>query len=373
MSGRLDDVTLARLKSSLVGLTASVVAIVLALVISLVVIALFGGPPGEAARALWQGAFGSRQQFAGTLVYVTPLALVAIGWIVVYAVGRISVGFDGQIVLAGIAATWVGVNFTSLPGPAHLLLAVVMAIIAGALWAGIAAYLWAARGVNEIISTLLLNFVAAHILGWVIRGPLQEPTGGFAQSSRIEDSAKWPNLLPDTTLTFSFVVAVVIVLATPFFLRRTRFGYRMRLIGANDEVARRVGINTKGVTSVTIMLSGALAGVAGGALMLGGQSGVLTDGFNQELGFYGIIVALLARNSPWGVLPSALLVAALLQGGPFMQAQVGVSAALVALTQGLVVVFVAASTFVSRRWRPAPPAAEPTPDPDVDEPVGVGS
>lgn len=336
---------------AVVGLVASLIAVALALGVSMLVIALFGSDPVAAAEALLEGAFGSQRQFAATLVYVTPLALVALGWIVVYSVGRISVGFDGQIVMAGIAATWVGVNFTSLPGIVHLAFGVGMAMMAGALWAGIAAYLWAARGVNEIISTLLLNLVAAHVLGWVVRGPLQEPTGGFTQSARVEDSARWPSLIPDTTLTFSFVVAVVLVLLAPFVISRTRFGYRVRLTGANDEAARRVGINTRNLTIAVLLLSGALAGLAGSALMLGGQSGVLTDGFNQELGFYGIIVALLARNSPWGVLPAALLVGALLQGGPFMQAQVGVSSAVVSLIQGLVVVFVAASGFLANRWR----------------------
>jgi simple sugar transport system permease protein len=364
-----------RLAGPLVGLSASLLAIVLALAVSIVVIALFGTDPQAAARSLWQGAFGSRQQFAATLVYVTPLSLVALGWIVVVAVGRVSIGFDGQIVMAGVAATWVGVNFTSWPSAAHLALAVALAVVAGALWAGIAAYLWAARGVNEIISTLLLNFVAARVLGWMIRGPLQEPTGGFAQSSPIEPSAKWPNLLSGTTLTCSFLLAVVLVIAARPFLQTTRFGYQMRLTGANDEVARRVGISTRRVTVLALILSGALAGIAGSSLMLGGQSGVLTDGFNQELGFYGIIVALLARNSPWGVLPAALLIAALLQGGPFMQAQVGVSAALVALTQGLVVVFVAGSTFI--RWKaPADadgPAAGPGAGSRSRSPIGAES
>jgi simple sugar transport system permease protein len=213
--------------------------------------------------------------------------------------------------------------------------------------------------------------VAARVLGWMIRGPLQEPTGGFAQSSPIEQSAKWPNLLSGTTLTYSFVLAVVLVIVTRPFLRETRFGYRMRLTGANDEVARRVGVNTKGVTVIALVLSGALAGVAGSSLVLGGQSGVLTDGFNQDLGFYGIIVALLARNSPWGVLPAAVLIAALLQGGPFMQAQVGVSAALVALTQGLVVVFVAASAFI--RWRPRSDLGSSSAEPRRRTPIGAQS
>ena len=357
------DLSRPRMISGLAGLAASCIAVALALAVSILAIALFGDDPIAAAQSMWEGAFGSRNQIGSTLVYVTPLSLVAIGWILVFSVGRISVGFDGQMIMAGIVATWVGVNFASLPGVLHLSLAVALAVLAGAVWAGIAAYLWALRGVNEIISTLLLNFVAVHILGWAVRGPVQEPTGGFAQSAPVADSARWPSLLSGTSLSVNFLLAIALVVVTPFVLHRTRPGYRVRLTGANDEAARRMGISTKLVTGTVIMISGALAGLAGSGLILGGQSGVLTDGFNQDLGFYGIIVALLARNSPWGVLPAALLVAALLQGGPFMQAQVGVSSALVSLTQGLVVVFVAASAFVGRRWQPG---AEPE---EIDTPA----
>lgn len=335
--------------SAVRSLASSLVAVVLALLVSMAVIAAFGGPPVDAIRSLWTGAFGSTQQIAGTLSYLTPLALVAIGWIVVTSVRRISIGFDGQILAGGAMATYVAINLSGLPAYVHLPLAVAAAVVGGAAWAGIAAWLWAARGVNEVISTLLLNFVALRIVSWLVRGPLQEPSGGFPQSPPLIDSATWPSLVERTSLAADIFVALAIVAVTPFVLRRTGYGYRLRLTGANHEAAHHAGVNTRLVTVSALVISGALAGLAGSSLILAGQTGVMTDSFNQNLGFFGIVVALLARNSPVGVLPAALLIAALLQGGPFMQAQVGISSALMSVIQGLVVVFVAGSAY--RGWR----------------------
>jgi general nucleoside transport system permease protein len=330
------------------GIASSLLAVVLALLVSMGIIAAFGDPPLAAIQNLWIGAFGSSQQIGGTLSYLTPLVIVALGWILVASVGRISVGFDGQILVGGILATTVGVNLAGLPTALHLPLGILAAIAGGAVWAGIAAWLWAARRVNEIIATLLLNFVAAKIVAWLVRGPLQEPSGGFPQSSPLTPSARWPDLVPNTPLAGDIFVALLLVAAMPLLLRSTGFGYRLRLTGANDEAARHAGVNTRRITVAALVISGALSGLAGSSLILAGQTGVMSDGFNQNLGFYGIVVALLARNSPVGTLPAALLVGALLQGGPFMQAQVGISSALVSLVQGLVVVFVAGSVFLNR-------------------------
>jgi ABC-type uncharacterized transport system permease subunit len=331
------------------GIASSLLAVVLALLLSMAIIAAFGGPPLSAIRNLWIGAFGSSQQIGGTLSYLAPLVVVAVGWILVTSVGRISVGFDGQILVGGIMATTVGVSFAGLPTYLHLPLGILAAIVGGAIWAGIAAWLWAARRVNEIIATLLLNFIAAKIVGWLVRGPLQESTGSYPQSSPLWPTARWPALLPNTPLAGDIFFALLLVAIAPLVLRGTGFGYRLRLTGANDEAARHAGIDTKRITVTALVISGALAGLAGSSLILAGQTGVMTDGFNQNLGFYGIVVALLARNSPVGALPAALLVGALLQGGPYMQAQVGISSALVSLIQGLVVVFVAGSVFLNRR------------------------
>jgi simple sugar transport system permease protein len=187
----------------------------------------------------------------------------------------------------------------------------------------------------------MLNFVAIQLVSWLVRGPLQEPTRTFPQTGPIRPSALWPHLIPNTSLGWNLFLALAAVLGIGFLLRRTTFGFRLRLTGANVEAARHAGVRTTKVTVAALMLSGGLAGLAGSSIILGGESGVMTDNFSANYGFDGIVVALLARNAPAGVIPAALLFAALRQGGGLMEAQVGISSALVLITQGLVILLVA--------------------------------
>lgn len=329
----------------------SVATVIVALGISFAVIALTGGDALEAARALYDGAFGSRAQVAGTLSKVIPLTLVALGWIVLFTTRRISIGFEGQILVGGIAATFVGLKLAGLATALHLPLALLAAVAAGALYAGIAAWLWARRGVNEIISTLMLNLIAIQLVSWLVRGPIQEPTRTFPRSATIPDAALWPRIIQHTSLGFDVFLVVALVAAAWIVLKKTAFGFKLRLTGANEPAARLAGVRTVGVTTVAFLVSGGLAGLAGSSLILGGETASMSDNFSASFGFTGIVVALLARNNPAGVLPAALLFAALRQGGGLMEARVGVSAAVVLITQAIVIVLVAAASYGFDRRR----------------------
>jgi simple sugar transport system permease protein len=341
-----------RLQSFAFGLCVSVGAAALALLVSFAIIAATGGDPADAARALWDGAFGSRAQVAGTLSEAIPLVLVALGWIVAFSARRINIGFEGQILIGGVCATWVALEL-SLPTALHLTLAVAAGVLGGALYIGIAAWLWARRSVNEIISTLMLNFVAVQVVSWLVRGPFQEETRTFPRSAPIPDSARWPKLMSNTPLAWDLLLVVAVVALTWFVLQRTPFGFAVRLTGANAEAARHAGVATKRITVVALLLSGAFAGLAGTSLILGGESTSMTDNFSAGFGFTGIVVALLARNNPWGTIPAALLFAVLRQGGGLMEARVGISSALVLITQALVILFVAGSQILFERQRSA--------------------
>jgi simple sugar transport system permease protein len=337
------------LTQTAVALGISVGAAVVALGLSFAIIGLTGGPPGDAARALYDGAFGSRSQMAGTLAKMIPLTLVALGWIVAFSVRRINIGFEGQILVGGVLATVVGLKIGSPPAPLHLALGVIAGIAAGAAYAGIAAWLWARRSVNEIISTLLLNLVAIQLVSWLVRGPLQEPSRTFPRSGSIPTTARWPRLLSNTSLSWDLLVAAAMVFVIWFVMKRTAFGLTLRLTGANEEAARHAGISTVKVTIIAFLVSGAFAGLAGSSLILAGESGSMADNFSAGYGFAGIVVALLARNSPIGVIPAALLFAALRQGGGLMEARVGISSAVVLITQGLVILLVAGAGYVFER------------------------
>lgn len=323
-----------------------IAAVLIAVGVSAVIIALSGANVATAGRAIVEGAFGSRNRTASTLSKTIPISLAAMGWIVAFKVGRINVGLEGQMIMGGIAATWVGVYVTA-PAPVHLAAATLAAAIAGAAYAAIAGALWARRGVNEIISALMLNLIAVQILSWLLRGPMQESSGTFNRSEPLGESARWPRLLIDTALGWDFILAITMVAVGWFALTRTTLGYRLRITGANPDAAAHVGLPTVGIAVGAFAASGALGGLAGSTQILGGETTSLSDNFTAGFGFVGIVVALLARNTPVGVLPGALFFAVLLQGGGTLESRAGVPVELVLITQGLVILLVAGSSFAT--------------------------
>jgi simple sugar transport system permease protein len=325
--------------------------VLLAICISMVVIQLTGRPSAQALRALLQGALGGRVAIARTISYILPLTFVALGWIVAFTSRRINVGFEGQIVVGGTAAAVIGLYVHGLPRPLHLLLASTVGTLAGAGYAGIGAWLWARRGVNEIISTLLLNFIALQFLGWLVVGPLKEPHVIFPRSSPLAPSARWPSVLSNTALTWNIVLVPVVVIAVWFLLRRTSFGFALRVTGANPELARHLGLPTEKINVLALLIAGGIAGLAGGSLVLSAETSRLMDGFSSGFGFDGIVVALVAWNSPLGTVPAAFLFAILRSGGGLMESLTGVPLELVLITQGLVIILVSSTTFLLENVR----------------------
>jgi len=342
-------VTQRRLIDAAFALATSTAIVLVAIAASIAVIAIAGHSPGAALSAIWEGAFGGKDEVAGTLKKMIPLTLVALAWIVAFSARRINIGFDGQITAGGITAAVVALEVHGLPAFVHLPLAIAAGVLGGAVYAALPAWLWAVRHVSEIITTLLLNFVAVQLLNWLVRGPLQESTHGFAETDLLPSSARWPTMIPSTSLTWDVLFIPALVVLVAFVLRRTIVGFQLRLTGASEEAARYAGTRTVRVGALAIVGSGAIAGLVGSSLILGSESGVMTDGFSANYGFDGIVVALLARNSPVGCIPAALLFAALRQGGGLMEARVDVSSSLVQITQGLVVVLLAGSPLILAR------------------------
>ena len=335
----------------LIGPAASVFTVVAGLVISLAIIAFNGNPPFEAAEALFDGAFGSRKQAAATAARSIPLVLVALSWIVAFSARRINVGMEGQMIVGGIFSTCVALYVPGLLAPVHLLLALLVGFAAGAMYAGIAAGLWAWRGVNEIVSTLLMNFIAVMMLSWMVRGPLKAVGVRTNRSERIPDSAQWPNLVDQSPLNFDLFLMLGLVVLVAWTLRHTTFGMRLRLTGANVEAARGAGVRTVWIGMMSLMVSGGLSGIAGAGLVLGGETEVMSEGFAASYGLEGIVVALLALNSPYASIPAAVLLASLWLGGGLMEARLGVPSELTLVTLGIVLLLVTGSTAIVRRVR----------------------
>jgi simple sugar transport system permease protein len=329
----------------------SILAVAVGLAISFAILAFNGHSPGDAAEALFDGAFGGKKQAAATVARSLPLVLVGLGWIVAFSARRINVGLEGQMIVGGITATCVALYLPGVPAPLHLLLAVVIGIAGGAIYAGIAAALWAWRGVNEIVSTPLMNFIALQLLSWVVHGPLKAPGVRSNRSATIPQSGQWPNLIDRSPLNVDVFMVVGLAVAVALMLRYTTFGMRLRLTGANVEAARASGIRTVSMGLVALMVSGGLAGLAGSGLVLGGETEVMAEGFASSFGLEGIVVALLALNSPYATVPAALLLASLHQGGGLMEARLGVPAELTLVTQGVVLLLVTGSAAIVRRAR----------------------
>jgi simple sugar transport system permease protein len=303
-------------------------------------LALGGYDVPRSLTALWRGSVGSSYALtSATLVRATPLLLAGLAVTVAFRAGVWNIGAEGQL-LAGATAA---MAIASLPMPAvvRAVLALCAAGAAGALWAAPAALL-RRRGVLEVISTIMLNFVALNLVGFLVRGPLQEPTHAYPQSSTLPPEARLPRV-PGTRLHLGVVLAVVAACVLWVMLTRTAWGFRVRAVGANARAAAMAGMIDVPLTTLSAFLvSGALAGLAGG-IEVTGVTFALYEGLSPGYGYTAIAVALLARLDPLLVLPSAFLFGALEAGATAMQRDASVPAALVSVVEGSLVLLVLAA------------------------------
>ena len=318
-----------------------------AVVLLVVLLTVTGQRTGDAMMALVSGAVGSWYAItSATLVRAVPLALAGLAVSLAFRAGILNIGAEGQLLAGAAAAT-----FATLAAP-HLgvfIIPLLLAVgcVAGAAWAGIAAFLRQKLGVLEVISTIMLNYVAFHTVGYLVRGPLQEPTGVFPQSFNIDARAHLPVIIPGTRLHLGFALAVVIGVALWWWLRDRAGGFRLRAGGANARAAASAGrIDVVRTTTVAFLASGAIAGLAG-ATQLSGVTYSLYETISPGYGYTAIAVALLARLNPLGVLVAAVMFGALEAGANAMQRDAGVPEVLVSVVEALLILLVLAAD----RWR----------------------
>lgn len=337
-----------------IAVTALVAAAVLALAIS-----ASGHPVGPAFAALARGAFGSWDAvLSGTLVRATPLVLAGLAVTVAFRAGVLNIGAEGQLLAGAAAATAVGlalgngdggglVGSLARGGTASLqaspfgVLAAPAALVAGGLGgaavAGVAAWLRARHGVLEVISTLLLNAMTLACTGWLVRGPLQEPTGIYPQSPMLGPSARLPVLWPGTRLHAGWLLALVLAAGLAWWLQRTAGGFRLRATGANPSAAASAGgIATTRLAAWAFVASGALAGLAG-AVEVTGVTYALYENLSPGYGFTAIAVALLAGLDPRWVPVTGVVFGALEAGAGAMQRDAGVPSVLVSVVEAVVI------------------------------------
>lgn len=301
----------------------------------------------DALHALWDGAFGSPYAFwSATLVRATPLLLVGLAVALAFRAGVLNIGAEGQLIVGAIAAAMVALWGDGLPRVMLVPLMAIAGMLAGAGWAGIAGWLRRRFGVLEVISTIMLNFIALALIGWMVRGPLQEPTGVYPQSSTFGIAARWPFLIPGQRLHLGFALGVLLAGAAWFWLTHTASGFRVRIAGAGARAAESAGgVDVARTTFGVFLLSGALAGLAG-ASEVGGVTWALYEGISPGWGYTAIAVALLARLDPRWVIASAVLFGAMDAGAAAMQRDAGVPSVIVQVFVALVVLLVLASTHL---------------------------
>ncbi|HEY9309498.1 MAG TPA: ABC transporter permease [Microbacterium sp.] len=331
---------------SLARLLAPVGIVLVAVLAAITLLFAIGVSPAAAAVAFWQGTFGTPINLGVTLTQAVPLFLVALGWIVTTKAGRIHVGFPGQIITGGTLATTVGLMCGDVPAIVAVPLTAVAGIAGGALWAAITAWLWAVRGVLEIVSSLLLNLVAVQIANWLIRGPLRGSLDGQPQSATFPASTLWPSVPGIPGLSFDVLLMPLLAALLVFMFARTPFGFDVRASGGNETAARWSGIRPRRTGVTAILISGGFAGLAGAALLFAGSAPWMSDGFEAGVGFNGIAVALLARNSPIGAIFAAVIFSALNVGSTALQAKLDVPSSLAAVLQGAIIVLVLLSSVL---------------------------
>lgn len=331
------------------------IAILIAFVVGGVLTYAFGNDPVLAYRALVSGAFGDLYAIASTLTVTLPLAITGLAVAFSFRSGLFNIGAGGQYWLGGIAAAWVGYA-VSLPPVIHIVVAMLAGALAGALWAAVVPGLAKAyRGAHEVITTLMMTYIATLLGHYLVEGgPMQQP-GFTPQSPPMRPSAIIATLVPGTQLTWAIFLVPLLALAVWYVLQRTTLGFSLRLAGYNLRAARYAGVNPVAAILTALAISGGLSGFAGSIQVLGVDRR-LFDGFDPSYGYTAIVVALLARNDPFGTLLAAVLFGALDTGASQMQIVANVPFNLAGVIQGIIIFFIASEGLLRyfQRRRVAP-------------------
>ncbi|MFC0507948.1 ABC transporter permease [Micromonospora costi] len=292
----------------------------------------------------WEAVFAPISE---TLTYTAPLVFTGLSVALAFRGGLFNIGAQGQATIGVILAALAGFLLPLPPG-LHLLVAVLAGALGGAVWGFVPGILKARTGAHEVIITIMLNYVATYFLTWlIVQNGVQDPTRTDAISKAVDPSAQFPRLLGDNLRVHAgILLAVLATWAVAWLLNRSTLGFELRAVGANPDAARTAGISVTRTFVLIMVFAGLLAGLGGSNMVLGSTASALTPLVVAQIGFDGILVALLGRLKPWGVALAALLFGALQAGGNRMQSYSGISLELVTVLQALIVIFIAAPALV---------------------------
>jgi simple sugar transport system permease protein len=333
----------------LVGLVVPLTAVVAAFAVGAVMLLALGANPLQGYGALIVGAVGSWDNAADTAIKAMPLMLVGVGISIAFRAGVINIGGEGQIIAGAITSTLVALAVPGTPRVLLVPLVLVAGAIGGGIWGAVPGALKAYAGVNEILSTIMMNIVAGHFLSFLLQDLLiEEGAIRIQQTKRLSENADLPLLPGGTRLHLGFVIALVVAVAGYYLLFRSALGVRLRAVGHNPHASRYAGMAVNRSVVEALAFSGACAGIAGAILVFGSESHRLIGeggpaAFTQSAGFNGIVTALFGGLHPLYTVPASFLFGGMLTGGIELQRELQVPAALIVALNGVVVVFVVGS------------------------------
>lgn len=326
----------ALLRHWLSGAAKPLLAVALSGGLLIVVLIALGASPVVVMAALIRGSCGSWLAFTETLVKATPLVFTGLAVSIAFRAALWNIGADGQLLLGALLATAVGVHLQNVAAPIAVTIVLAAGTLAGAFWGGICGYIRVRFRVSEVISTIMLNYVAVQLVAWAVHGPLIQTGGAYPASNAIAPGARLLQFLPPSRLNLGMVAALVLAVIAYIWLFHSRRGFELRAIGQNPRAAAFCAIPVGGLTIATLAISGALSGL-GGAVQVAAITHRLYEQFSPGWGFEAIAVSLVARLNPIAVLGTALFFGALDNGAQAMQRAAGVSPTLVQVTEALVI------------------------------------
>jgi simple sugar transport system permease protein len=339
-------------------ISGQVLAVLLALLLGALVILVVGESPVRVFVTLLVGAFGSSDRLAGTLLQATPILVCGVAACISLRAGLFNIGIEGQLFVGGFAAAWVGFAF-SLPPFLHLLAAMAFAVFAGAAWIALPAFFRMRYNTNEVVSTILCNYVAVLFTSYLTINIFKRP-GGLPETPPILPTAYLPELLPFSRLNWGLFIGIALAICAQYVFTRTARGYAISETGANPQFAEYGGVNVGRQGFFVLLASGAVGGLAGGIEALGVHRRFM-EGFAPGFGFDGVIAALLANGSPIGTIGTALFFGALRNGSLLLEVNTTASREIITVIQALIILAVSAevklrrgaldSSAGERRWK----------------------
>lgn len=318
----------------------SLLPVIFAFIIGAILIRISGMNPLEAYGALFRGALVGKGSIYNTLFSATPLIFTGLATAIAFRANIFNMGVEGQLYMGAFAAAYIGFTFTGLSPVIHVLLSLVAAMIVGGLFAFIPGILKGLLDVNEMVVTIMLNYVAVLFTTYLASYPFKAQGVGFAATSMISESAYLPRLMKSSQLNASFFIALIAVCFVYFLFRRTKLGFEINAIGKNVDFSEATGMYVGRKAVIIMVISGMIGGLAGAGEILGVHHRFIS-GFSPGYGWDGMTIALLGKNNPIGVLAAAIFFGILKNGGSTMELMVGVPRSLINIIQGLIIFFLA--------------------------------